>query len=216
MPGPSPLIRYLRFFLWVAAALLATPACTLAQDPSDPQAAMNRAIADFEAGRFDRAVDGFDTVVRLVPEAAPGLWQRGIALYYARRWEDCRAQFELHRTVNPNDVENAVWHYLCVARLESPEAARASLLPVGPDRRSPMAEIYDMFGGRLAPDEVRAAAEGLQGEFYAHLYMGLYFEAQGEPSRAVAHIRSAAAGRYQAAGGYMHMVARVHLAALGE
>jgi hypothetical protein len=38
--------------------------------------------------------------------------------------------FYAGRTVNPNDVENAAWHFLCVARAESPEKARAALLPV--------------------------------------------------------------------------------------
>ena len=26
-------------------------------------------------------------------------------------------QFELHQRVNPQDVENAVWHYLCKVKL---------------------------------------------------------------------------------------------------
>ena len=94
---------------------------------------------------------GFDNLVKLVPAIAPQLWQRGIALYYAGRYRDCRAQFESHRTVNPNDVENAAWHFLCVARAESPEKARSALLPVGPDRRVPMPQIYEMFRGKLSP-----------------------------------------------------------------
>jgi len=74
----------------------------------------------------------------------PQLWQRGIALYYAGRYDDCRKQFEAHRTVNPDVVENAAWHFLCVARADSVAAARAALLPVGPDRRVPMHEVYGM------------------------------------------------------------------------
>jgi len=209
MFGYHILIRYSNLVLCL---LLAMPACTLAQEAANPQAVMDRAVADFEAGRIEDAVDGFDTVVGLVPDAAPQLWQRGIALYYARRWDDCRAQFESHRTVNPNDVENAVWHYICVARIESPEAARAALLPVGPDPRVPMTEIYQMFRGTLEPEDVLAAADtGPQSEFYAHLYLGLYFEAQGDAARALGHIRTAAGDTYRAAGAYMHMVARVHL-----
>lgn len=53
--------------------------------------------------------------------------------------------------MNPNDVENAAWHFLCVARAESPEQARAALLPVGSDRRVPMRQIYEMFRGTLSP-----------------------------------------------------------------
>src|SRR6266571_3538078 len=145
-----------------------------------PRPIMDRAVADFQQGRIAQAVEGFDRVAKLVPNYAPQLWQRGIALYYAGRYKDCRAQFEAHRTVNPNDVENAAWHFLCVARAESPERAKAALLPVGPDPRVPLAQIYQVFRGTLAPEAVLAAAGGRpESQFYAHLYLGLYFDALG-------------------------------------
>ena len=114
-----------------------------------PQAIMDQAIADFRAVRIAESVKGFDQVAKLVPSYAPQLWQRGIAQYYARQYKQCRAQFESHRTVNPNDVENAAWHFLCVARAESAEKARAALLPVGPDARVPMRQVYEMFRNKL-------------------------------------------------------------------
>jgi lipoprotein NlpI len=175
-----------------------------------PQEIFSRAVADFQSGRIAQSVEGFDRLAKLIPDEAPQLWQRGIALYYAGRYKDCRAQFELHRTVNPNDVENAAWHFLCVARAESPAKARAALLPVGPDSRAPMTQIYQMFRGSLTPEQVLAAAgaEPLA-QFYAHLYTGLYFEATGNRERALEQIAAAAEDRYSA-GGYMHTVARVH------
>src|SRR6266851_9162895 len=103
-----------------------------------PREILDRAVADFQQGRIAQAVDGFDRVAKLVPSYAPQLWQRGIALYYAGRYKDCRAQFESHRTVNPADVENAAWHFACAAKADTPEVARAALLPVGPDPRRPM------------------------------------------------------------------------------
>ena len=202
--------------LFVGTTLLLMVAVSVfAQRPADPQAVFERAVADFESGRIADSAAGFDNLAKLVPNSAPQLWQRGIALYYAGRYKDCRAQFESHRTVNPNDVENAAWHFLCVARAESPQKARAALLPVGPDSRAPMREIYQMFRGTLTPDEVLAVA-GAQPEsqFYAHLYLGLYFEAAGNERSALEHITAAAADRYAQAGGYMHMVARVHLGIL--
>ena len=120
-----------------------------AQTPGErPQAIFQRAVADFQSGRIAESVAGFDALARLIPDDAPQLWQRGIALYYAGRYRDCRAQFESHRTVNPNDVENAAWHFACVARAETPARAKAALLPVGPDARRPMGEIYRMFSGK--------------------------------------------------------------------
>jgi lipoprotein NlpI len=147
----------------------------------DVRAILERAVADFKAARIAESVRGFDEAVRLQPEAAPHLWQRGIALYYAGRHKDCRAMFESHRTVNPADVENSAWHFLCVARTASANDARRALLPVGPDSRAPMRQIYSMFRGELAPEAViKAAGTDQTALFYAYLYTGLYSEALGK------------------------------------
>jgi lipoprotein NlpI len=178
----------------------------------DARALLERAINEFAQGRIEASVATFDELVKAVPAAEPELWQRGIAQYYAGRFADCRRQFELHRTVNPNDVENAAWHFLCVARAETPERARAALLPVGPDARVPMRQVYDLFRGTLTPQQVEAAAgTRLDGQFYGQLYLGLYYEAIGDRARARQHITAAADPRFREAGGYMHLVARVHL-----
>lgn len=175
-------------------------------------ASLNRAVAHFEAGRIGESAAEFDRLAQNDPRAMPYLWQRGIVLYYAGRYGDCREQFERHRTVNPNDVENAAWHFLCVARAESPAQARKALLPVGPDSRVPMKQVYELFRGAMTPDDVLRAAGGrAEAQFYAQLYLGLYFEALGDAPRALGHIKAAAADRFAAAGDYMHMVARVHL-----
>jgi hypothetical protein len=67
-----------------------------------------------------------------------------------------------------------------------------------------------MFHGDLKPEQVLAAAGAdPQAQFYAHLYLGLYFEALGNRERALEQITAAADDRFSA-GGYMYMVARVH------
>lgn len=200
--------------LCVLLAMLGLASGAWAQPaPESPQAIFDQAQQAFREGRIGESAAAFDRLVELVPGAVPQLWQRGIVLYYARRYGDCRRQFEAHRTVNPNDVENAAWHFLCVARAASPEAARAALLPVGSDTRVPMREIYRLLEGTAAPEDVLAAAgSSTSGQFYAHLYLGLYFEALGEPDRAREHIAAAADDRFASAGGYMHLVARIHLA----
>lgn len=194
----------------VAIVLSAWVACVVSAQ--SPGALIDRAMTDFRAGRIADAVTGFDRAAALQPDASPHLWQRGIALYYAGRFDACRLQFESHRTVNPADVENAAWHFLCVAKAESPAIARAKMLPVGPDGRVPMREIDQMFRGRLRAADVIAAASGsTAAEFYAHLYVGLYLQAIGEQAKGLAEIRIAASSRYGPVGGYMHDVARVHL-----
>ena len=191
-------------------------AFAVAQSPgARPQDLFDGAVSDFQRGRIAESVAGFDNLVKLVPSIAPELWQRGIALYYAGRYSDCRRQFESHRTVNPDDVENAAWHFLCVAREQAPDQARAALLPVGPDPRPPMREVYQMFRGALTADDVlEAAGNRPAGQFYAHLYIGLYSEALGRKDLALRHIKEAASGRFAPVGGYMHMVAGVHLQTL--
>jgi lipoprotein NlpI len=218
MRGYTPTRLLVTVFFTALVTALVTAAGVVhvaAQSAAErPQAVFERANADFLAGRIDASVAGFDTLARLAPDAAPQLWQRGIALYYVGRYADCRRQFESHRTVNPNDVENAAWHFLCVARAESPEKAKAALLPVGPDARVPMRQVYQMLRGDLKPDEVMAAAgDRAEAQFYAHLYVGLYFEALGNKAGALEHINAAASERY-AMGGYMHAVAKNHLALL--
>ncbi len=152
-----------------------------------------RGAAYFKAGRIGRSIDDFDRAVELDPRSEPGHWQRGISHYYARRYEDGKAQFELHQTVNPNDVENGVWHFLCAAKVLGVEEARKELLPISGDPRVPMTEVYQLFRGQVEPAAVLAAAgSSAQQLFYAHLYLGLYFEATGEQDKAAEHIRKAA------------------------
>ena len=176
----------------------------------DEKTVHDRAVAAFQEGRFAASVEGFDELARRQPSRAPHLWQRGIAQYYAGRYADCRLQFESHRTVNPDDVENAVWHFLCVARQHDHRAARAALLPVGPDTRLPMRQVYLMFRGDMPAEMVvNAAGRDPAGLFYGHLYVGLYFDALGRKDLALSHLEIAAADRFASVGGYMHTVARL-------
>ena len=178
----------------------------------DIRSIMDRAMADFRAGRVEQSLEGFDRVARLSPADAPYLWQRGIAQYYAGKFRDCRDMFASHRTVNPDDVENAAWHFLCVARAESADAARKQMLPVGPDARVPMREVYQMFAGKMTQAQVmRAAGNDPSAQFFARLYVGLYLEAIGQRDAGRAQIEIAAEDRFARVGGYMHDVARVHL-----
>ena len=194
-------------FVHLLATLLAAFA-----EPQGPREVMAKAVDDFRAGRIEQSVAGFDQLARLVPDQAPELWQRGIAQYYAGRFRECRDMFISHRTVNPADVENAAWHFLCVARAESVAAARTQLLPVGPDARVPMREVYRLFKGELAPDRVFAAAgSDPSARFFAQLYVGLYLEATGEVEKGRTQIALAADPGNAGVGGYMHDVARVHV-----
>jgi lipoprotein NlpI len=186
--------------------------------PASAQLWEVRGEVNFKRGHFQESLSDFNRVLELLPEQAPYHWQRGITLYYAGHFADGRKQFELHRTVNPNDVENAVWHFLCSARESGVTNARATLLPVGKDTRIPMAEIYALYRGTGSADKVLTTALNAKGSlqrealFYAHLYLGLFFDVTGETSRAREHIGKAATDF--GADHYMGDVARVHLSLL--
>jgi len=189
----------------------------------NPKAALafqTRGEEQFKLGRFKEALADFDRYLELTPSDRPQHWQRGIACYYAGRYDDGRRQFELHQAVNPSDVENAVWHFLCVTRASGLEEARRSLIRIEGDRRIPMMAVYALFAGKgSAEDVVKAVnanapspAEMNQRLFYAHLYLGLYYEAIGDRKRAREHIFKAADD--DKADHYMGDVARVHAALL--
>jgi lipoprotein NlpI len=175
-----------------------------------------RAALLFKAGKLEAACADFDKANELAPRLVPQNWQRGIALYYAGRFADGRKQFEVHQTVNSEDVENAVWHFLCVVRAENLEAARKALIPIEKDGRVPMREVQRLFAGKGTVEDVFAAAKAGEPtpaelrdhEFYAHLYVGLYFEATGDVAKTREHILKAAS--LATPGNYMGDVARVH------
>jgi lipoprotein NlpI len=141
-------------------------------------------------------------------------WQLGIAYYYAGEYEKGARQFELHATVNPQDVENSVWHFLCIVAAAdgSLDVATKGLIPVTDDERVPMAQIQKMFGGSATPDEVlRTGKEaGDTAEFYAELYVGLYYEALGQGDESL-RLMTRAAAHHAAKASYMGDVARVHV-----
>lgn len=184
---------------------------TQAETPSE---LFREGVELFFAAKPVESAERFDALIEADPTAEPELWQRGLSLYYADRFADGRDQFVVHRTVNPNDVENPAWHFACVARLEGLNAAREQMLPVGPDRRVPMREIIAYYrgdGSREAILEAAAAGDdaGQRNRFcYAHLYLGLFAEATGDDDAAQQHI-ALAAGRY-AMDHYMGRVAQVH------
>ncbi len=169
----------------------------------------------FKLNRIADSIEDFDKAIELDPRQEPQHWQRGISYYYAGLYEKGRRQFESHQTVNPNDVENAVWHYLCVARFGGAQDAQRSILRIEGDSRVPMAEIYRLFRGEGTIGKVLEAARAgspppaalNQHLFYAYLYIGLYHEANGKTKAARTNIVQAA---NHEVGHYMWHVARVH------
>lgn len=184
-------------------------------EPNSARISLDLGAARFRNGDMAGSVAAFEHVAELEAHSRAQLWQLGISQYYARDFAGCTDLFELHRTVNPQDVENSVWHFLCVAATRGFDAASTGLIPIDRDGRVPMMEVFALFGGSGSVQEVLDAAEratssgsGTGPEFYAHLYLGLYYEAAGDAANSRTHIAKAV--QLKQSGNYMWQVARVH------
>jgi lipoprotein NlpI len=186
-------------------------------DPKKANAFNRRGGEQFKLGKIKESLEDFDKFLELKPEATESHWQRGISLYYAGRYEDGRKQFELAKKISADDVENAVWCYICMAKTVGVDKARDALLKIEGDKRIPMMVVYELFRGKAKPEDVLTAAkegkpaqdELTQRLFYAHLYLGLWYEAQGDKKKSLEHLAKAA--EEFKVKGYMWDVARVHL-----
>ncbi|MDG2122986.1 MAG: hypothetical protein P8J87_04770 [Verrucomicrobiales bacterium] len=184
--------------------------------PDSPFLYHRRGVAHFFNANSKASVADFDKYLASAPSRAPYHWQRGISLYYADRFADATKQFQDHDAVNPRDVENATWLFLCQTRAESLEAARKALIPYRGDSRVPMREIHQLFAGTCSEKDVITAAkagsptpETLKNQLcYAYLYLALYQEALGNHQAAMTHIKKAAVDHKM--DHYMGMVAQVH------
>ena len=196
--------------------IVAFAASTLVAQDKDPDPLLREGIVAFYNAKPAESVAAFDKLIALAPNTAPQLWQRGLSLYYVEKFAEGRKQFEIHQTVNPNDVENAAWHFICVAKTDGVEAARKVLIPIAGDTRVPMKQVHDLFAGKGSEEDVMKAANADAGTetkrnhlCYAHLYLGLYHEALGNTEKAKAHMLKAAVDYKM--DHYMGKCAQVHV-----
>jgi lipoprotein NlpI len=202
--------------LILLTGLLSFTATAIWSQEKTPSNLLREGITAFLNAKPAESVAAFDKLIEVSPDTEPQLWQRGLSLYYAGKFVEGREQFELHQTVNANDVENAAWHFICVAKIDGIEAARKVLIPIKGDSRVPMKEVHDLFAGKGTEEDVMKAANAGDDEeakrsqlCYAHLYLGLYHEALGNEEKAKTHMLKAAVD-YKTEH-YMGKCAQVHV-----
>jgi len=180
--------------------------------PDNAQLLIIRGSLKFRSGKIAESIVDFDKSIELSPQSKPFLWQRGIALYYAERYQDGLDQFAVHREVNPNDVENAFWHFLCNVRLKGLEASQKEVLLAGFDNRVPLMEVQKLIQGKLTPEDLIAVFEkskaSVSGRFYGYLYLGLYYDALKDKENSKRWLEKCVE---QKTDGYMGDVAKIHL-----
>lgn len=198
-----------------AAAVTALGASVMSNEGArrEAQVAVRRGMKRFVEGNVAESLEDFDKALKLDPSQEPYLWQRGLSLYYAARFQEGAQQFQDDVAVNPNDTEEAIWCFLCEAQLTNAEDARKKFLKVGRDPRPVMRAAYKLFQtGEGIEDLLGAATDnGGHDSFYALLYLGLYHESQKNEVAAREAITAAVNTPYgQRSGDFMAKLGQVH------
>jgi lipoprotein NlpI len=193
----------------------------LQMNPAQPRLLEVRGTEKFKLRQFKEAIADFDRECKLEPAREPWHWKRGLAYYYAGQYEKGRDQFQAYHDREDNDVENAVWRVMCMARMKGVglQKAQQEILVVRRDSRVPMMEAYAMFAGKLKPEDVQTAIKrGMPDEqelhrrtFYGNLYLGLYHDMIGQRERALEHLKVAVKHPIEH---FMWDIAKLHLAVM--
>ena len=170
-----------------------------------------RGDVHFFLANFDEAVADYDRMVELEPKLDGSHWRRGMA-----------GQFERYHSFDNVDRENGIWRYLSQVKAYGQEKAREGLLKYEKDDREPFPDVYRLFAGTIAADDIleRIADADIDERnrqkrlFYAELYIGLELAVSDEPAEARKHLALAAENSWPEPAGYgpryMWQVARLH------
>ena len=192
------------------------------ENPKNVGLYSRRGDAHFFLGQFAEAVDDYDQMVTLEPSEDASHWRRGIALFYAKRFDEAARQFERYHSFDNVDRENGIWRFLCQVKADGLDKAHAGLLKYEKDDREPFGDVYRLFAGTIEPDAIlehiqQAEVEDSERQkrlFYAHLYIGLWHAVHDRPEEAKPHLRQATENPWGPAAGYgpryMWHVGRLH------
>ncbi len=177
--------------------------------PFEARSYIQRGMTYFKLALLIPSLRDFNQAEKLNPQLTPYLWQRGLTYYYFEKYAQGARQFELDLSIQSQDIEETLWHFLCIAQLENIDSAKQSLLPVKYDSRLIMRQIYQFFAGECNLDKLLTVGrqEGLMGVFYSNLYAGLYYEAYRNEERSQFHINEAIKHK---SNNYMWFLACVH------
>ncbi|BAQ61965.1 expressed protein [Geminocystis sp. NIES-3708] len=177
--------------------------------PFDPRMYIYRGMIHFKLGQLLLSLQDFNKAEELNPQLTPYLWQRGITYYYLGKYAKGARQFELDLSVNSQDVEETLWHYLCMAQLENSLSARECLLSVKYHLPLFMRRIYNLFAGKSSVENFLYTFNdsNIRDLFYLNLYLGLYYEAERDQINSSFYINRAIECKID---DYMWYLARLH------
>jgi lipoprotein NlpI len=171
-------------------------------------------------GNFEGARSDYEKMIQLDPSLEVSHWRLGIAYFYLKEYDKAARQFEIYHNYDAIDRENGIWRFMSQFKSKGLRTAREGLLTYKKDDRPPYPLLYEMFAGRLKPDEVFTEIEKVNYPenyrnrvlFHATLYVGIYLElVEGNKEMAGNLLRKAFENKYgRATGTYMWQVARLH------
>lgn len=171
-------------------------------------------------GDFEGAKSDYEKMILLDPSLEVSHWRLGIAYFYLKEYDKAARQFEIYHNYDAIDRENGIWRFMSQFKSKGLRTAREGLLTYKKDDRPPYPLLYEMFAGRLKPDEVFTEIEKVNYPenyrnrvlFHATLYVGIYLElVEGNKEMAGNLLRKAFENKYgRATGTYMWQVARLH------
>ena len=159
-----------------------------------------RAEVLFRLGRFKEAVRDYDAAIQFGrPHDQDSCWERGLAQYYAGDFRGGRDQFSRFHGVDSLDIENGLWRFLCIAEDEGIANAQETMLEYRREVRNPFPALLALYLNRGSADAVledarsdtSSAEELTVNLFYAHYYLGKYYEIIDQRDRALTHVREA-------------------------
>lgn len=163
----------------------------------------------FFLGNFSKAESDYQQMVHLRPELDTSHWRLGIAGYYANHPDQAAAQFDKYHVFDNVDRENGIWRYLSHRKAFGKGKAQEQLLKYQKDDRPPFREVYKLFDNTITPAQLLASIpETLPAQsrdsqlFYAHLYIGLNYAAEGERQLALQSLRTATLNTWPEKAGY--------------
>ena len=171
-------------------------------------------------GDFEGAKSDYEKMIQLDPSLEVSHWRLGIAYFYLKEYDKAAKQFEIYHNYDAVDRENGIWRFMSQFKSKGLKAAREGLLKYEKDDRPPYPLLYEMFAGRLSPDQVFRKIEEVDYPenyrtrvlFHANLYVGIYAELVAQNKEMAKKLLSKAfENEYgQSTGTYMWQVARLH------
>jgi len=159
-----------------------------------------RAEVYFRLGRFEDSLKDYHKAVEHGwPHDDDSCWERGLAQYYVGEFKNGAEQFARYHRVGALDIENGIWRFLCIAEEHGIEKARETMFEYTRKLRNPFPALLEVFMGRGEPEAVFEEAkrgvtsdvERTTNQFYAHYYLGKYYEIVDQDKKALEQVQLA-------------------------